>query len=305
MTFAKKTMAAAFALLLCVTAFAVAAEAQEAERFTDVVERDGGYGFPEHEGKMFIFAGGGSKSEQNSDIYTIDDYAGPYFSLKEAKKNGATSAFMQCLGYGGYEGEVEITAATKNFNEGMPELAIDETSTCKRLTQSYGSFDDVLAEYSSMDMDGDDQPDPDAHSYALHDLDANGADELLVSGPGGSTYIYTSASGKAYLAGEFWPRNRLLSIEDGNWYTTGSGGAANTAYDVQRLSDDGAYLVTIERWASDLDDDNAMFYTHTLEGEEERISEDEYKSASERFDAMPDAFPESLNLNWQPVSASL
>ncbi len=166
--------------------------------------------------------------------------------------------------------------------------------------QEYGSFDDVLAEYRNTDLDDDGQPDPDAFSYALHDIDANGADELLITSPW-FTNIYTSANGQTHLAGEFGPRSRLLSIEDGNWYVTGSGGAANTIYEVQRLSDDGAALLIVESWASDWDG-SAMFYTHTRAGEEERISEEEYTSVAERFDTMPDDFFESLT--WQPLSAA-
>ncbi len=107
-------------------------ESQTVEKFADVVKKEGGYGDKEV-GKRFLFVGEGSNVTINPDIYGIQDYAGPYFSVKEAQKNGATPDFMQCIDNGNYKGNIEISAIVRGFPEGMPELVIDTISTCRRI----------------------------------------------------------------------------------------------------------------------------------------------------------------------------
>jgi hypothetical protein len=82
-------------------------------------------------GKTLTFSGEGVMWDKP--LYVISGADGePYFNIDEMK---ASAEFMKCIDDGNYKGNLEITAKVGKFYpaDGVYELEIDESATCKRL----------------------------------------------------------------------------------------------------------------------------------------------------------------------------
>lgn len=96
------------------------------------------------------------------------------------------------------------------------------------------------------------------HGYFLYDINSDGVPELFIARPDaysdGSmsiTAVFTVSGGRALLLDCFWSRDRGFLLSDGNLYTSGSGGAEYSIYEVKTLPAGSGILETVDSFGTD------------------------------------------------------
>lgn len=81
--------------------------------------------------------------------------------------------------------------------------------------------------------------------YALKDLNGNGDKELVLLLKDGTVLaVFAMSDGKPNLLDAYWPRYRCAILKTGELYTLGSNGADDNVWKTQKISQDGANLIT-------------------------------------------------------------
>ena len=141
--------------------------------------------------------------------------------------------------------------------------------------------------------------------FKIEDITGDNVPELILGSGANVFAVYTVKDGEPVVATEGWGRSGVWMLNDGSFYTSGSGGAANYIFGRYTLSSDGTGIEWTDYYFTDLKDEEnwEIGLYHNKTGEMNVASSEELTISREDFDAIDKGLQSKVvELNLQPIT---
>ncbi|MBO4580549.1 MAG: hypothetical protein J5715_10380 [Clostridiales bacterium] len=141
--------------------------------------------------------------------------------------------------------------------------------------------------------------------FKIEDITGDNVPELMIGTGVNVLAVYTVKDGEAVVATEGWDRSSVAMLNDGSFYTSGSGGAANYIFGRYTLSEDGSEKVWSDCYFTDLKDEETweIGLYHNKTGDLDVNTSEELTISRDDFDAIDKGLQSRIvELNLQPIS---
>ena len=192
----------------------------------------------------------------------------------------------------------ETSASAAGYNDIYTGLLVQAYELIRKGPGEVDIPDGMAAYSADMDL-------TQSIGYKIEDITGDNVPELIIGTGVNVLAVYTVKDGEPFVATEGWGRSGVSILNDGSFYTSGSGGASMYIFGRYNLSEDGTRIIWSDYYFTNLKDEETweLGLYHNKTGSLEASESEELTISRDDFDAIDRGLQSKIvELNLQPIS---